>query len=239
MIEVRQTLDRGQAIYANRNIPRGTVILSETALIYLDPDRKYSTDDEMESAVQAAYDELPSDKMKICYTLYKPNNRTPGIVMGIYPIYKVNAYGTALLEIASRFNHSCIPSVQMIETDREGSKYFEWVTLRDVPANEEITKGYLGVPPFMTRGARQQEIWRTWQFHCQCPACKFTIAGCKLEKLFIDMAAVGRLSEKGNLATKTEEFRTTEFHKQHLLAVEKQANQLVSLGLRGTELRAL
>lgn len=56
-----------------------------------------------------------------------------------------------------------------------GIQRYEWATMRDVPANEEITSSY--IMAIMTRDVRQRDLFRSWKFNCVYPACEETVAG--------------------------------------------------------------
>lgn len=110
-------------------------------------------------------------------------------------MFTSNAFHTTVFDKASRFNHSCTPSADMTVMNHGGILHYEWATMRDVPANEEITVSY--IIPFMTRDVRQTKLFRSWGFRCVCPACEKTVAGDRMEETFVAMAEVyGKLQKR-------------------------------------------
>lgn len=67
---------------------------------------------------------------------------------------------------ASRFNHSCVPSVVRTWQD-SGCMVFR--TSRPVPAGEELTITYCALDE--PAAERQAAVSRKWNFGCRCPRC--------------------------------------------------------------------
>jgi len=67
---------------------------------------------------------------------------------------------------ASLFNHSCQPNVCLFR--KPGTPEFQFVTIHDVAAGEELTVTYLGYGDLASRRAHLREHYF---FHCECRRC--------------------------------------------------------------------
>lgn len=74
--------------------------------------------------------------------------------------------GAAVFEIASRFNHSCVPNACFAWNEKLGVETV--YAIKDIAAGEEITLSY--VDPLYDVSARMWELWH-YGFECDCPAC--------------------------------------------------------------------
>ncbi|TID24193.1 SET domain containing protein [Venturia nashicola] len=219
MIDIRQTKDRGQAIFAARDIPRGTKILSEWALLVADNDSK---------SVEAVFKSLPLKKQKAYLELVRSNDGKSENV--VYSIFVANNHNNVVLQFGSRFNHSCIPVVERLERRLGRTMVYEFVTLRHVRAGEEISTSYL--PAFRTRKDRQKGLSQNWRFNCACPACgEGTKQWSNLEAI---VAAINEL-DYGSLATKAQYYDSVKLHKQRYAKLEDLAIRLEAANCIGRD----
>lgn len=74
--------------------------------------------------------------------------------------------GNAMYMLASFYNHSCEPNVNIVWKDNAEGKI---VALRDIESEEELRLCYLDAS--MSYEARQKILYEGYGFHCDCPRC--------------------------------------------------------------------
>lgn len=74
--------------------------------------------------------------------------------------------GAAVFEVASRFNHSCVPNACFAWNEKLGVETI--YAIKDISVGKEITLSY--VDPLYDGSARMWELWH-YGFECDCPAC--------------------------------------------------------------------
>mmetsp|Transcript_10258 Transcript_10258/g.23132 ORF Transcript_10258/g.23132 Transcript_10258/m.23132 type:complete len:256 (+) Transcript_10258:3-770(+) len=89
-----------------------------------------------------------------------------------------------LFDLASRFNHSCIPNIgfehvrlgrsELVHGDGECDWHLVTVALRQIQAGEELTVDYVG--PAESLEHRRCRLARRYNFVCQCELC--ALQGC-------------------------------------------------------------
>lgn len=170
--KVMQVRGKGQGVRSTMHIPRGGLVLAETALFSVDNVRDPLTDHNKSSIWRranenpqfrdlASKDNPPSDESR-----FQTNNfeisvtSRNGLTYGIF--FK-----------ASRFNHSCIPNAYFAwNPDLEGGKgQLTIYAIQDIPAYDEILINYRTGDCYKRKDARQAELNNHYGFVCGCPAC--------------------------------------------------------------------
>ena len=168
--EVMPVRGKGQGVRSTMDIPRGGLVLAETALFSVDNvgehltgSNKWSIGRHADLNPQFRYltskDNPPSDESRFETNSFEisvtsRNGQTCGIFLK-----------------ASRFNHSCIPNA-----------YFSWnpvldggkltiYAIQDIPFDEEILVNYLTKDCYKPKDARQAGLSDRYGFVCDCPAC--------------------------------------------------------------------
>lgn len=196
MIEVRNAGVKGLGIFATKNIPRGTRVLAEKALIKV----------KNESGVFAASRRLhPEDEAKLLKLSVHPVQKSalliwtqaawhallPGKTVTTtsqtitpfwpsllkYPtllsIFRNNNFdiGTghqALFGEICRINHDCVPNCQ--GNFNQNLDRFTIHSIQPIQQNEELTISYLSEHGAL-KESRQGRLRQQYGFLCDCPAC--------------------------------------------------------------------
>eukprot|EP00434_Breviolum_minutum_P009969 symbB.v1.2.008789.t1/scaffold536.1/size343967/5 len=83
----------------------------------------------------------------------------------------VNGSTTALFELISRINHSCVPNVRMIGDGRPA----QLVAVRPIKQQDELLLCYGGWETAFLKSSwrdRQRHLFHNWGFTCACPRCE-------------------------------------------------------------------
>ncbi|KAH7034552.1 uncharacterized protein B0I36DRAFT_360066 [Microdochium trichocladiopsis] len=190
MFHVRRAGAKGLGVFASRHIPRGTRLLAEPPLLSItrgQPDvlraasllsndnvarlLQLSTNDSRRARqASLALSLLPT--LSNILTRKKASLASNRRVLNVF--YNNNfaigdeAGTRALFPTVARLNHSCIPSAQGNFNATWG--HFTIHSLRDIPADEEITISYLH-DEMAPRAARQASLKAGYGFECGCPIC--------------------------------------------------------------------
>ncbi|KAJ4358771.1 uncharacterized protein N0V89_003355 [Didymosphaeria variabile] len=179
LIEVKVAPGKGLGLFAQADIPRGTRIIAEAALLGKNVD--YTAKDvvkefrSLSPTLQSQYLGLhgcmPEDvKGQIELELGQKLENLSALHRKVFAIYAANAIGRIIYLHGSLFNHSCIPNVHFAYNSTLGMETFHAV--RDILEGEELTVSYInGI--ILTRSQRQEALER-WGFLCACPACADT-----------------------------------------------------------------
>ncbi|QDS74542.1 hypothetical protein FKW77_007701 [Venturia effusa] len=229
LFEVKETDGKGLGVFARDDIRRGTLILSETPLFAFN-----SSDGTTDISLLSNFARLPSHRKEAYLKLHAnlpPDYPVEDISkedQQVLGIYSANAWAGGVLDLGSRFNHSCVPNVHLSHNPR--TFIYDFRTVRDVKAGEELTATYISV--FLARRERQANLMR-WGFECVCPACENTLDGnnieekrVKLRNLYHEMRAV-----QYNAATNPQLLKSYRFKYQQIAALMR------SLGLVSSFLR--
>ncbi|KAL5370967.1 hypothetical protein DPSP01_014567 [Paraphaeosphaeria sporulosa] len=176
---------RGLGVVAEADIQRGTRILAESPLLstrhstLCEPQAVIEQFEGLDRSSQALYLELYSyeeSPFKLAYEqlMAKRWHELLPVHQKAYLIWTANAFGdsNAVYLHASRFNHSCIPNVEV-----HWNPALEKQTchaIRDIKAGEELTITY--IPLYLARIERQARLHH-WGFQCACAACEDTELG--------------------------------------------------------------
>lgn len=171
-IEVKSTPDRGLAVFASRKIKAGTLILSEQPLLSLCKDEE---DDH--SAVEREFSKLNRANQKRYLKLFDAEKSRMPRVASIYysNCYNLDSFapdgrgGSAIGDLSSRFNHSCIPNVQFsYDFDQSRMMFY---AIRDIPRGKEVYSTY-EKNVFDIAARRKQKLQMYYAFVCRCEACE-------------------------------------------------------------------
>lgn len=238
LIELRKipsnsTASRGLGLFALRNIPRGTTIVSEVPLLEV-------ADTADRTKAKDAFNRLSRDKKQAYLRLYgwipaadaklakygSMNNRTRKVMS----VYCYNAFEKWVVELGSRFNHSCMPNVCVLteQEDTPEQTTLRFYALRDILAGEELFVSYLGMS-FLDRAERQRLLRRNWGFTCNCPACEDTDEGRVKEAQFVVMNALHHELQPLGKTWKVKE--KTGYHQNRLVKLDEICELMESLGL--------
>lgn len=153
----------------------------------------------------------------------------------IASIWQMNSFAGAVLEVASRFNHSCIPNAHMsCQVDDNPDMVFEFRVIRDVTAGEELCIAYIN--PFTVRADRQAQF-KAWEFQCTCPACEETDRGGEKEVQIVAMSALFRELENEARGQFEPVDDGATLMKRRLPKLQKITGLLRSVGLLSGDLR--
>jgi hypothetical protein len=193
MIEVRNSTGKGLGVFATTDIPRGTRVIAETAILKIDPGHGDATN------ILRAFESLSVSKQSLylqlhgfaCAEFRRAAEREmgqswemmPELQRKVFSIFAANAFGDVFL-LGSRINHSCIPNIDFAYNTSLAKETFHAV--RDIAAGEELAISYNdGIN--RTKSQRQGELDK-WGFTCTCPTCETTTEGrereAKREQLF-------------------------------------------------------
>lgn len=196
LVEVRNTVDRGFALFATSRIPRGKLVLAEIPVL-----RLTSQDEENEAAVDQIlsnkFDRLPKTFQK---DFKKLHDAKKAGFSRLKSVYHSNCYnleaprskdgGSCVGFIASRINHSCIPNVQFSFSEIIPEHIFDsqsgtsmrngaeansengvmlFHALKTIPRGKEIVSNYETV--YATASQRQLQLQMHYGFRCRCEAC--------------------------------------------------------------------
>lgn len=184
---MKESTLKGLGVFAKVDIPRGTRVLAEPALLKVDRQAVKAND------IVEAFKNLPSPQQSLYLDLHgyacdsfkratesemgQNWEQIPEIQRTVLAIYKANAFGS-VFSLGSRFNHSCVPNIHFAYNPAIEKETFH--AIRSITAGEELTIMYINGTN-RTRDQRQAHL-NQWGFHCACPACEDTLDGKNKEK---------------------------------------------------------
>lgn len=132
---VRAAPGKGEGMFATKNIPAGTTILKDRAVMHLQqlPGRQLTA-----QQIQEALSYLSEKDQKKFFQLHEGSR---ALETKIQRIYKANAFGdrsaaqVLCLDI-SKLNHSCVPNAEQCEGADDKERLL--VALKDIKKGEEI-----------------------------------------------------------------------------------------------------
>lgn len=157
LIKVHRSEGKGYGIFALKDIPVGSIILSEAPLVNLVDDgaRVDPLDglvDGLPPALKKAYQSLHSYRQRGSESL----NRTILYSNG----FAVGKVATGVFEIASRFNHSCVPNSEFDWHEELGRMVYK--NRYPLMEGEEVTIDY---------GHKKGHLKKFYGFECNCGGC--------------------------------------------------------------------
>lgn len=175
LITIGPTASKGLAVFALRDLPPHTLLLSERPLIALNDDGARS--DPLDGLVNAlspplkrAYRSLhgfstfSSSSSTGTSTQKKTAPRLPRESLNRRILYSngfaIQRTTTAVFEIASRINHSCVPNARFRWDEETGR--MDYYTVRKVLEGEEVCIDY---------GHTKGRLLKYYGFECGCGGC--------------------------------------------------------------------
>lgn len=194
LYELRETRDKGYALFATAFIPSGTRIICEAPLISI-PENKihlaWGPYCRLSNAHKAAYDKLHYFKPAHLnfehvsrVHLLDPNDDSLDDeeieelvaehvrVMGTFAAnnFAATRGGLSVFETSSRLNHSCVPNVHHSYNPTLQKQTVHAV--RDVQPSEELVTTYLGGQGnYYVQPQRSEILRQSYGFTCACPSC--------------------------------------------------------------------
>lgn len=180
--DLKEFPGKGMGLVANQFIPRGTLIMANTASIMIDY-RVFDelTRDQYKLLQMHAVDSLPPSHRAHLLALSTHGLTFTSHVDLVEKIGETNAFDidpdeddeiqdhgffVVFPEIA-RLNHDCRPNADYY-FDHSALTQFIHAT-RDIQPGEELTLSYIN--PLMQRVARVAKLSRNWGFQCACTQC--------------------------------------------------------------------
>ncbi|KAK5132411.1 hypothetical protein LTR08_009094 [Meristemomyces frigidus] len=196
LYEVRETSDRGYALFAATFIPLGTRIICESPLIRIPENQvhlAWGPYERLSNAKKAAFDKLHfytsphmdlEQASRTC--LLDPNDTSLDEdditelvanqvrVMGTFAANNfATGRGLSVFETAARINHSCMPNVHHSFNPTLQKQTVHAV--RDIQNGEELVTTYLGGPGnYFVSHQRLEMLQESYGFACTCHACSDT-----------------------------------------------------------------
>ncbi|KAF9361826.1 hypothetical protein BGX34_006873 [Mortierella sp. NVP85] len=162
---IKDAPGKGRGMFATQDIKRGTCVIAESPLVYVS---------QLNSLAEnlAAVEALSKKNKKYFYALRNAHEdmglpQEFGIIQTNCLPRGPDALDSAVYRIISRINHSCVPNVTHTWNPR--TKKETIYAIKDIPEGAEILTSYL--LPFMTRAERQERLFRSFRFTCQCEVC--------------------------------------------------------------------
>ncbi|KAJ4387335.1 hypothetical protein N0V93_007924 [Gnomoniopsis smithogilvyi] len=159
LITIASTPTKGLAVFALRDLPPHTLLLSERPLVALNDDG--ARIDPLDGLVNAL-----SPPLKRAYrSLHAGTTKTgPRESLNRRVLYSngfaIQRTTTAVFEVASRINHSCVPNARF-RWDEEAGR-MDYYTLRKVLEGEEVCIDY---------GHTKGRLLKYYGFECACGGC--------------------------------------------------------------------
>ncbi|KAI8941267.1 hypothetical protein NX059_002497 [Plenodomus lindquistii] len=201
LIEVRDAGPKGRGVFATANIPRGTRIIVEPALLSLELDRHNNKKTDPKSVLDAFNKLSPSQQDSFlqlhafasdtfrAYIEGQLNSNwsdIPDLYRKVLSVYVANNHKDVYW-LGSHINHSCIPSVSFAVNSRIGMGTFH--TTRDIAVGEELSITYIDCLTVPCHD-RQSRLQRQWGFRCTCLVCGDSTEGRQREAKRVMMASL-------------------------------------------------
>lgn len=164
LFEIRGIPGKGKGMIALVDIPKGTLIIEETALLSIQAQMRW----EVEIMIAYAAAKLDVNQKAALKSLSKFPHEGETELSSIFNTNSlpVGRSGVAVFEIISRINHSCRPNTYCCwnENLEKETVY----AVRPIRRGEEITIHYGRAEP---RAERRAWLKRNFGFDCSCEAC--------------------------------------------------------------------
>jgi hypothetical protein len=172
LLEIVNTPNHGRAVFTTRKVKAGTLLLAEHPLIVLSKSEENNYD-----AIEREFSLLPKPQQKIYKKLFDAEKSRMSRVVSIYNSNCYNCEGwktdgtggSAIGELASRFNHSCLPNAQFSYHEETNEMRFH--AIRDIPRGKEVFTNYFK-NQFKAAAKRNGEQMMHYGFMCRCDACE-------------------------------------------------------------------
>ena len=160
--EIKPAAGKGLGVFAARDIPRGTRVISEKPLFSVPRDRIRTSD--FQDLFQKLSAEDQGRYLQLAHT-YDPNDPQ------VRSIFTNNCMSmgdsSAIFLSVSRIDHSCIPNSHSSFNGNIGELTIH--AFKDITEGQEILISY--GRPYGTAPQRKQQLLKTYKFDCACPAC--------------------------------------------------------------------
>jgi len=178
--QLLQVSGKGHGLVASQSIKRGTCIIEEIPIVWLQPN---TSEQESETALARQLSELSSGKATTIDELYYDtrkidsrllqHSRLTAIRMAIFHTNSVSMgdagqYGTGLFPLFSRLNHSCNANVHHSFNVTTGKETV--YAVRQINKGEELVTSYMPAA-WRTRKQRTEHLQQGWNFSCACKVC--------------------------------------------------------------------
>ncbi|TWU70611.1 hypothetical protein ED733_001284 [Metarhizium rileyi] len=170
MYVLQEIPGKGKGLVATEEIPKGTRILSEEALIIVDETASSKT---LLTSICKQVEALSEPQRRVFLSMRNIHpyenaaNQYHGIIRTNCLPADVSGYESAIFPEACRINHACDNNAQKSWNER--LKRHTVHALRKIEKGEEITITYLS--PLMSREVRQKALQRGFGFTCSCRLC--------------------------------------------------------------------
>lgn len=168
---------------------------------------------------EALFNILPNEKKQRYLALHSECTCSddPCIETQLMKIFEVNSFmpfyfgtkdefsGPCVYEIASRFNHDCLPNMARGFSEES---YIVFRALRDIKKGEELSNNYIQASG--PTEVRRQALLKKYRFVCQCQSCRenrFLSLSDVMESAFLDTGGktsqvIGKHTNKEAMAAK-------------------------------------
>jgi hypothetical protein len=232
-MERKPSPGKGLGLFAKENIPRGTRVLAEGALLAAD-DESNAKDivrvfESLSPSQQDTYLDLHEHagnrhKLKFTSELGCEWQGIPALHRQVLSIYAANAFSKGVFLLGSRMNHSCLPNIIAKYNPDTDKRTFH--AIRDIDAQEELTVSYSGGLN-STLKQRKAELQEEYGFLCTCPACENSGDAKKGEEKRAEMFII---DQKIAMATRSGAWAEQRRLAQKLAAIQLAKGAMVSPG---------
>lgn len=175
MYELKDIPGKGKGLVATINVPQGTRILCEEAVIQIPHNHDELGSKRLQRHVRQQVNALTEQQRLAFLSLHNiypyksPTEQYIGIIRTNALPIEDGETGRGIFLEASRINHACDNNTQ--KSWNENIKRHTVHALRDINEGEEITVYYLAV--HNSRQARQEALRAKFKFSCSCRICSF------------------------------------------------------------------
>ena len=164
---------KGSGVVATMHIPRGALLLAETALFFVkniqDPLSKPN-----QRSIKSQASQFP--KFQTLVSKADPSSDESRFETNNFQMGKDRRGGQTcgIFFQASRFNHSCVPKAYFAWSPElnNGQGQLTIYAIQDIYPYEEILVNYRTEDCYKLKDARQIELDNHYGFICNCPACQ-------------------------------------------------------------------
>ncbi|KAI0147045.1 hypothetical protein GGR57DRAFT_506023 [Xylariaceae sp. FL1272] len=169
--ELRPSAGKGYGMFAIRDISKGELILHEKPLIAFNMAKQ---DISHQHIVQALARLHRREKQQFnCIAPVESLHHNESRETNVFHHNSwMHRGGCGMFLLASRINHSCLPSSRMGPGGDKDSQSLKIISRRQIPKGEEITITYYEDFIYKTTAQRRTVTELQWLFACDCQACQ-------------------------------------------------------------------
>lgn len=169
-----QIAGKGLGFVATTEIPRGTPLMAETALFFVEDVSTPRLSSANKRSIRGYAKDFPQFQELVCNAVPPSDysrSETNNFQMGQN---RNGRYTWGIFLEASRFNHSCVPNAYFAwnPTLNNGQGQLTIYAIQDIYAGNEILINYRPKDCFKLRDARHAKLNKIYGFICDCPACQ-------------------------------------------------------------------